>query len=254
MSTEIVENQTAGLPAEIVDRFAQFAQEAAAAEEISGTFITVRGGVMQFNKQPIAGNKLDVVVADSILENVYYEGDFDPDNPSSPVCYAFGKSDDEMRPHPKSSKPQHATCKGCPMNEFGSADKGKGKACKNTRRLALIPAGESDLNNGRMEISEAAYMKLPVTSVKNWSLYVNQVSVAHKRPPFGVVTEISVTPDPKTQFKVNFTCKGAVPADVTDAVFKRHYEQAEMIAFPYPEAKAEDEEPKAETTGKKKKY
>jgi len=237
-----------------VDRFAAYAVEAVKAEEVSGTFITVRGGVLQFNKQPIAGNKLDVIVADAVLENVYYEDDFDPDAPASPVCYAFGRTEEEMAPHPKAEKPQHPTCAGCPMNEFGTAAKGKGKACKNTRRLAVLPAGAADLTADKVLSNEVAYLKLPVTSVKNWSTYVNKVSAMHRRPPFGVVTEISVTPDPKTQFKVNFETRALVGEDLADAAISRHDEQRELIMFAYPANKPAAEEPVAPAKGKGKKF
>jgi hypothetical protein len=51
-----------------------------------------------------------------------------------------------MGPHPSMQadanfQPQSDLCKTCEHNQWGSADKGRGKACQNRRRLTMIPAG-----------------------------------------------------------------------------------------------------------------
>jgi hypothetical protein len=106
-----------------------------------------------------------------------------------------------MAPHPSSSQPQHTDCKTCPHNQFGTADNGKGKRCKNSRALALIPAGTTAVDLPAVEV---AVMKLPVTSGKNWSQYVNKIATLYARPPLGVITAITTVPDAKSQFKVMF--------------------------------------------------
>ena len=45
-----------------------------------------------------------IIVADFGFENALYEAAFDPDNPASPVCYAFGRDADGMKPHKDSPK------------------------------------------------------------------------------------------------------------------------------------------------------
>ena len=230
----VVPNKTAvGMPAEWADRLAQFAQQAQQAEAApTGSFITTRSGVLQWQGQAVAGNKLDVVVIDSIYENTYYVDDFDPDNPASPICFAFAHDDNELAPHPNSTAPQHATCKGCPQNEFGSADRGKGKACKNSRRLAMVPA--SPLDATTIEASEIAFLKLPVTSTKNWANYVNTLATMDRRPPFAVITTIGAQPDPKTQYKITFVKKELVnDGDVLSALIKRHEGQKITPTAPY---------------------
>lgn len=225
------------------DRLASMAQEATTQEESvsSGSFLSVRSGQMTYQGNPIKGNELDIIILDSILENCYYEGRYDPDNPAPPVCYAFGRDEDDLKPHEKSSAPQHETCKGCPNNEFGSADTGKGKACKNTRRLALIPG--DDLDPEKIMNAEIAYMKLPVTSVKGWASYVRSLSTLEKKPPLAFVTTVSVVPDAKTQFKVVFAKAGNLEADSIAASLDRHDEVKSLIDFPYPETSPEEEKP-----------
>jgi len=183
------------------EELAKLAVDAQAEETLAGNFISTRGGRLQYGGAEIPGNKLNAVIINYVKENHYYEDRFDADNPASPVCFAFATEDGEMAPHPDSTKPQCATCSACPKNQFGSADQGKGKACKNIRRLGLITedALEEDVST-----AEVAVLKIPVTSVKNWSTYVGQVATTMKRPPFAVVTEISIVPDSKTQFKICF--------------------------------------------------
>lgn len=212
------------------ERFAK--QEAAVG---LGQFISIRNAKMSFNGNEVPGNKLSVIVLDSVLENAMYVGQFDPSTPQSPICYAFGRTDAEMKPHEKAPQPQSPTCSTCEHNVFGTSDRGKGKACGNVRRLALIPA--SDLEQAQdIEEAKLAYLKVPVTSVKAWAGYVQQLSNTLKRPPFAVVTEISVQPDNKTQLKVQFRMVESITeAKLFKALLAKHEEAEKAIIFPYPE-------------------
>jgi len=229
------------------DKLKGYAQEAEAVADASGTGgggfkVSAKKGKLHYDGQPVAGNVLDVVVVESVMENAYYDADFDPDNPRSPVCFAFGKSEEDMVPHESSKEPQHDTCKGCPMNEFGSADKGRGKACKNIRRLALLPA--KPLEAEVLGKAEVAYMKIPVTSTKGFNNYVKRLSNQFSLPPFAFVTQLGCVDDDKTQFKVTFEDLARIDGDdeLMAALVERHEQEAENILFPYqPPA---DEEPK----------
>lgn len=218
------------------DELAKFAVDAAKGESLvgSGTFVSFKGGRLSIGGQPIKDNKMDVVVVDYIHENLYFDSKFDPDTPTPPACYAFGRDDKSLTPHEQARERQSDSCAGCPQNEWGSADTGKGKACRNVRRLALISA--NGLTEDSVLTGELVYAKLPVTSVKGWSQYVNEVAAAYRRPPFGVVTEIAVIPDEKTQFKVKFTSKGTVPNELVGAMMKRRETVMAGIEFPYPES------------------
>ena len=64
------------------------------------------------------------------------------------------------------------------MDEMGSVGKidprkqgNKGKACKERRRLAIIPAAA--IKDGEIAKAELAVLSLPVTSLGNWGNYVN---------------------------------------------------------------------------------
>lgn len=213
-----------------------------------GQFLSVRGGILKFEDQPMPGNQACVIVLTHILENTFYEGAFDPDNAGAPKCYAFGSRPDQMAPHesmalhPDYFEPQNDECKGCPQNEWGSAAVGAGKACKNRARLALLPAGMFAQKKGSRDFdlhivedpkhfatADIAYFKLPPTSVQNWGKYAVQIEAAHRRPPYGVITRLYVEPHEKHQFHVKFEMLGLVPDALLTAIQGRYAEAAASI-------------------------
>lgn len=199
------------LPAEPInwaEEFAKAAQAQAEAERPDNKFISFKSGVLSYNDTPAPGNAIKCVIIGAAFENAYYPGKYDPKKVKSPDCWAISFDEEALVPGVDDRGPtdltdqQHEQCKGCWANEWESADEGKGKACKNSRRLAVVfPPG---LGLG----SDVIYAKLPVTSVKNWSKYVNQIASVVKRPTWAVVTEIKVVPDMKSQFQVLFSFVG----------------------------------------------
>lgn len=257
-------------------KMAQAADQYAGEERVGGSFISTRGGVLTYGEEALPGNEMLVVVLDAVHENTYYPERFDAEVNLPPKCFAFGRDEREMEAHENVPDPDDEDadrsyfelqsdtgfCSDCPWSVWGSADKGKGKACSNRRRLALIPAGRFvEVGKGRkketeMEVFEEpehfrdadiAFMKLPVTSVKNWSKYVHQLRKEFERPPFGVLTHIYIEPDPKTQFKIHFDFIEVIEdEDILEVVLARHEEAADMIIQPYEEPSADDlERPKA---------
>lgn len=228
-----------------------------------GNFFSIRGGQLSFDGARIPGDKMAVVVVDSINENIYYPGRYDPDNTAPPTCFAFGRSDDDMAPDPSQvEEPQSSRCSTCPHNQWESADNGKGKACSNKRRLALIPAGTIDDDNQleinedptHFETAEVAYLAVPTTSLRNYASYVKKASAILKRPPCALVTEISVRPDSKTTLVVEFDALAKLPDSLIPALLDRNETERDVIAFPYPKhaAAEEEEEPKGKTRKKKR--
>ena len=257
------------LPANWDEELARQAQVAAGMENstATGQFFSLRGGNLSWNDAPLPNNQMAVIIVDSILENVYYEGRFDPDTPQSPTCFAFGRDEKEMCPHNsvvENGSQQSDACSSCEMNQWGTAVTGRGKACRNVRRLAMIPAGI--LENGKFKIFEEddhfestaiGFMKLPVTSVKGYAAFVKQIAGALKRPPHGIITRVSVVPDSKSQFKVVFEPIMSVPNELMSTVMKRHEEAQSVIDFPYTlDDGSEPEPPKKGVKGKtnKRKY
>jgi hypothetical protein len=234
----------------------ELAKQAAAAAQTeastaTGNFFSLKGGILAWNDSPMKNNEMAVIILDSVLENVYYGSDFDPDEPKGPLCFAFGREEKDMAPHAdvvEAGSEQNETCHGCPMNEFGTADKGKGKACRNVRRMGLIPAGsfakdgtfEPEEDEDAYRDAQLGFLKLPVTSVKGYAAYVKTLAASLKRPPLGVFTKITVVPDAKSQFRVTFEALGNVPNELMSAVMARKPEAVSTIDSPYKVGEAEE--------------
>src|SRR5690606_3597374 len=126
-----------------------------------------------------------------------------------PICYAFHRpgEEEEVGPHPSMQanldyfQPQSDFCKNCPNNEWGSAETGRGKACGERRRLAILPAGWYESKRGSkdfelniiddaetLDTTDIVFLKLPVMSVKEYGRYVQKLASEFRRPPYGAIT------------------------------------------------------------------
>jgi len=210
----------------------------------AGKFFSLRGGKISLDGAAV-GDSVSGIVVGMVYENQYFDEEFDPDAPQSPVCYAFGyEKESMMAPHEESEKPQHEQCKGCPHNEFGSADRGQGKACKNVVRIAII--AEDDLEN--LDEAGVVFMKIPVMSVRNWERYAKvDLAKTLKRPYYTVVTKITLEADNKSQFRVLFSLEKEINNSKMFSALKTLWEKTMgTIAFPY---QVQD---RSENKGKKK--
>lgn len=228
-------------------KLAEMAAQQQALEKGSGRdFLSTRAGQLKYQDQELPGNQLACVVIDAVRVHEYYKGRFNEQEKAPPVCYGFGRgSDDEMYPHLESMSkaqdyfmPQHIVngqiegCKGCPKMEWGSADQGEGKACKNKYRLTLLPAGIYEPAGRDWQLSlfddpkhyetaTPAFLSVPVTSGKIWSDYSRMLRTKHGRPPLGVFTRIHLTPHTQHQFHVNFELIREVPNELLGALIER---------------------------------
>ena len=82
-----------------------------------------------------------------------------------------------------SSSGEIQNCADCPHNQWGSSPKGgRGKACKNMRRLYILIEG-SDM---------PVIMTLPPTSITGWEKYKSAVLGVRRLSPQEVVTEFTL--------------------------------------------------------------
>lgn len=217
-----------------------------------GQFFSLKGGILTWQDAPMPDNQMAVIILDHIFETAYYEGEYDANNPQGPVAFAFGRDEKTLTWH-ETSIPEFAgkLCHESEVCQWGSADKGKGKAAKETRRLGLIPAG--NFKNGKFVMFEdeahfeettIGYMKLPITSVKGFAGFVKQVAGTLRRPPHGIVTKVKVIPDPKTQFRAIFEPIENVPDELMGVIMKRREECMTAIDFPYQVAEPDQAESK----------
>lgn len=167
-------------------------------------FLSTKGGVLSYRDNPIAGNSLDVIILASPVERLYYTSRYDPTKPEGPACFALGPTLSDLKPNPASLSPQHSQCVGCPKDAWGSsAAGGKGKACSEKRRL-LVMTADSITTVDNIKTAEVAALRTPVTSVRPFATYLQTIATTTKRPLSSVITKISIVPDAKTQFKLNF--------------------------------------------------
>lgn len=218
-------------------------QAKAEAVEVYNKTIGTRGGILTVDKTPIPGNTVDAVILLAVHENKFYAEGFDADEIKIPDCYAFGDVNndeapgDDMAPHEQAKDKQHENCDDCPLNQWGSAEKGRGKACKNVRRLYCLEPSDLEGTPKEIAAAEIRCLTLPVTSVKNWGKYMDGVAGDMSRPSWGVVTTISIVPDPKTQFQVVMEFKELVnfTQEMYDALKKKLADLKKNVIQPYTE-------------------
>ena len=104
--------------------------------------ISIKGSVfrMVVEGKEVAKNEersMNVVVVGASQYNsrTFYEATFtEGQGAKMPYCF----SDNGISPNAKSTAPQAVSCKDCPQNVDGSAPSGKGRACRFSRRLAVV--------------------------------------------------------------------------------------------------------------------
>jgi hypothetical protein len=223
----------------------------AAIEKPMGLFkqVSIKSGVMIIDDKPVPGNKLRAVVLAATHENQWFNKPYDPGVPAVPACYAFGDvtlDDPEGAMAPKDDVDDkqgddNGLCNNCWANKMGSADTGKGKACANVRRLILTT--EDALESAEaLKNAEARSLKVPVMSVRNWIAFVHEIQETMQRPYYGVIVEVSVVPDVKSQWQVKFAFQELVQFDqaLYDAMQRRVKQANVDILAPYP--KLEEQE------------
>lgn len=248
---------TAVMPWEQEMKQAVVAQKAAEKPSAAGIKkISIKGGIMVIDDEEVEGNELDVIVIGAVHENQYYDTEYQDGQKRVPSCFAFSNPfpdpeedvEDSMHAHVKAGVPQGqensneagvvgGACSTCWANKFGSADVGRGKACKNIRRLALITPDGLDEGAKGLKDAEVRMLNVPVMSGKNWSDYVRNVLADEVgRPYYGVVTKVKLVPDRKAQFMLKFELVNLITFDqeTYDAMKLKVQEIGEMIVQPYP--------------------
>lgn len=210
-----------------------------------------KSGVLAYGDQDIAGNKIDVVVIASLHENVYYKDKWDPDRVSPPACYAYSETGENMVPHPDIKEPQSPNCDSCWANKFKSAENGKGKACSNRRKLAVVPKYEKAEDYANAEIG---IMSLPPMSVKNWANYVNFLAGSVQRAPWGVMTQVGVVPDRQSQFKVTFSPVDKLENEFLAQIRPKTQAGKMLLEVPYDLTPPEEREETDDKPAKKQKF
>lgn len=210
------------------------AKDIAKRERTGVAQIGLRSGVMMYKGQMIPGNKLKCIIIASATEYRYDTKPFDADNIQPPDCFALSITGEEMVPSLESIDRQAERCDLCPHSKWQPNPNRKGKnhkPCKERRRLALLP--EDIIREGNVKGAEMAVLTLPVTSVKYWGTYVNGLVAEYRRPPWAMVTEVAVFPNPTTQFEVKFRAVDRVPEELLLDIRGRLPQATDQLLTPY---------------------
>lgn len=251
MNNELIDTDAVNTIAKLEAQLAVMAGQLATGGGGALTMMSAKSGMLSVEGQSIPGNAIDAVIVDVWAVNEYYKGAYDPDALTGPVCKAYDRNPTALQPANGCEAPQHKSCEGCPQNEWGSGLK-KGKACKNGRLVIFVMADA--LAKGSASLFG---VRVPVTSVKNLTQY-SAVLATSGLSPMRVRTQISVKPDPKTQFKLSFAMVDKLPADVSQMqlimdAFNRSSILVPQMLAPIVEAD-EDDKPVTTTYSNSKKF
>lgn len=165
--------------------------------------------------------ELKAVIVDFVTVHNFYERAFDPKAIMPPGCFAVGTNPRDMAPVQESPNLQAESCQVCPMNEFGSS--GNGKACKNSRRLALLPVDDEGNVLGDDDI---LILDISPTAIKPFDGYVQHVTRTFQLPPVGVITTFSF--DPAADY-AKVICSDPQPLNNIGDAFARQAEAKDML-------------------------
>ena len=141
-------------------------------------------------------NEIEVVIVDFVSVNSYFDRPYDPDTPAPPACFSISIVPKGMLPSENSPATQCDNCDQCPQNQFGSALVGKGKACKNNRRLAVMPENADDK-------TEPWLLDVAPTSIKSFDSLIRTLTNGGMMP-FQIVAKVSLDDSvdyPKLEFE-----------------------------------------------------
>lgn len=166
------------------------------------------------------------VILDFVAANYLYTGPYDPEDISPPACFAIGKEISSMAPHAdvlEEFKGADA-CAVCPNNQFGSAQRGKGKACSNCRVLALLPVDAT-------ADSPIMTLRISPTAIRLFDGYVGGIARSFGVPPIGVVTSIGF--DPAEDYaSVRFGDPEPISEELFTLAMSRREEAQRIISTP----------------------
>ena len=131
------------------------------------------------------------IILDFVSANEYYSNPFTRGEVVPPDCFAINEEPGLLVPSKNAPKPQAENCASCHWNQFGTARQGKGKACKNTRLLAMVPP---DFDAA----TPIWLMSVSPTGIQAWDRYVATIYGQFSAPPVKVITTIAF--DPKVDY------------------------------------------------------
>ena len=197
---------------------------ATAAMRTTGVFCSFKNANFKIDGQAVPNNKADVRVLAAVGERAYYPGEYDADKTQVPVCYAL----DSDAPHDQAAEPQAKTCEECEHNKWGSAERGRGKACREGSRVIFVSA------NVPLKSAQMITAKIPVTSLKHVTALTSRIADAGKLTG-EFITVIRVEEDKKSFFKVHFDLKEHTANMDMNELLNAQEKAYQLAMQPYPD-------------------
>lgn len=163
------------------------------ATNTNGTFKRVVNGEQIGKAHP---HELNIIVVDMLKEvsREYYQSDYDPEGKASlPDCW----SADGRTPDAKAPNRQGSGCATCPKNIDGSGNKGRGKACRFKRRIAVLVEGDPTGDIYQMSFAAKSLFGKGIGNEHPFESYCNYLK-ANGEAPDTVVTKVMYDLDADT--------------------------------------------------------
>jgi hypothetical protein len=129
--------------------------------------------------EPASALEVVILSVNPNKSKVFYNSGFVEGSVAKPTCY----SNDGIAPASDVEEPQSKKCNVCPHNQWGSRiteNGGKGKACGDSMRLCVAPAGM---------INDPMLLRVPAATLKTLGQYGSQLAKRGVEPQY-VVTRV----------------------------------------------------------------
>jgi hypothetical protein len=163
------------------------------ATNTNGTFKRVVNGEQIGKAVP---HEINIIVVDMLkdVSREFYASDYDPEGKASlPDCW----SADGRTPDAKAPNRQGSGCATCSMNIDGSGAKGRGKACRFKRRIAVLVEGDPTGDIYQMSFAAKSLFGKGVGNEHPFESYCNYLK-ANGEAPDTVVTKVMYDLDADT--------------------------------------------------------
>ena len=247
--------------------------------------LTHKARVLKLDGNKLKNNYLNVVILGYAYHKADYAADYEENVPATPRCYSFSKTGKEMEAHPDSPHKMHivneetkfspcgkpGTPECCPLNEFGTSNRGGGKHCSDKVRVLFLLADDlakqgDEETNRAIAKTQAYQADIPATSIsikerdlpegylgKGFNQYLadlpNHTSMGNIRE---AITEINTENREKGGYFVTLRFIASVPDAAMPAILKRSEGAYEKLAQPYPSLEDKPQEDPKPIKGQQK--
>lgn len=130
---------------------------------------------------------IEVVIlkAPPFKSKIWYENGYSDGSNAAPDCF----SANGVTPEASSAKKQSNVCATCPKNVWGSGKEGRGKACADSKRLAIAPA--QDIKNEAF--GGPMLLRVPAASLQDMADFADKMN-ALGYPYYSFITKVAFDP------------------------------------------------------------